>query len=253
MLRKTTIFASLALLLVLALVALGPLVDALAQGGRPPTFEAALTDLSTRLGRTVTEADFNNSSSRWEWRAVDFIDSALECPNPGEAVTSIVTPGYQFVFVLRGVRYEYRVSLADASTLRFCENPTGAIFELPTLVPVTPNTEAPAVLDAALALLSDRLGYTLTYADFDNPRSSWSWQFREFQNSQLECPVAGGEVDQVLTEGWQMIFIYNRARYDFRAPFTNAEEGLFLCRVPPNDPPRLPTPTGQVATQTTNQ
>ena len=35
-----------------------------------------------------------------------------------------------------------------------------------------------------------------------------------------------------------MIFIYNRARYDFRAPFDNAEEGLFLCRVPATDPRR---------------
>ena len=78
--RKTTIFASLALLLVLALIALGPLIGALAQGGRPPTFEAALADLSTRLGRTLTEADFNNSTSRWEWRGFTFADSALECP-----------------------------------------------------------------------------------------------------------------------------------------------------------------------------
>ena len=94
----------------------------------------------------------------------------------GEAVTAVTTEGYQFIFVLRGVRYEYRASLADANSLRFCENPTGAIFELPTLVPVTPNTDPPTVLDAALALLNTRLGYTLNYADFDNPRSSWSWQ-----------------------------------------------------------------------------
>lgn len=247
--RKTTIFAAFALLLIMALIALGPLVGALAQGGRPPTFEAALADLSQRLGRTITEADFNNSTSRWEWRGYTFADSALECPNAGEAVTVVQTPGYQFVFVLRGVRYEYRVSLANPNALRFCQNPTGAIYDLPTLVPVTPNTEPPAVLDAALAQLNERLGYTLTWADFDNPRSSWNWRWREFQNSQLECPVAGGTVDQVVTGGWQIIFIYNRARYDFRAPFDNAEEGLFLCRAPANDPPQLATATAQANTQ----
>lgn len=246
--RKTTLFASLALVLILALIALGPLVAALAQGGRPPTFESALADLSQRLGRTLTEADFDNSTSRWEWRGYTFADSALECPNPGEAVTTVQTPGYQFIFVLRGTRYEYRVSLADANSLRFCQNPTGAVYELPTLVPVTPNTDPPAVLDTALAQLSERLGYTLNWADFDNPRSSWSWKWREFQNSQLECPVAGGEVDQVITGGWQIIFIYNRARYDYRAPFDNAEEGLFLCRAPATDPAQLPAATAQATT-----
>lgn len=252
MFRKTTVLASLAFVLVLALVVLGPLANALAQGGRPPTFDTALADLGTRLGRQLTLADFDNTTSRWEWRGYNFADSALECPRAGEVASTVVTPGYQFIFVLRGVRYEYRVSLTDAASLRFCENPTGAIYELPTLAPVTPNTEPPAVLDAALALLNERLGYTLTWEDFDNPRSAWSWRYREFLNSQLECPAAGQQVDQTITGGWQIILTYNRARYDFRAPFNNAEEGLFLCRVPASDPPRLATATAQPNTTTNN-
>lgn len=195
----------------------------------PPAFEDALADLGRRLGRTITLADFNNPTSRWEWRGVDFADNSLECPRPGEAVTPTKVIGYQFVFILRGVRYEYRVAAADRSTLRLCTNPTGAIFQV-TLPPrPTTNTEPPAVINAALADLSRRLETTLTFESFNTPRSRWSWRYREYSNSQLNCPSPGQAVDRIVTPGWQFIFVYEGRTFDYRAPL-NDPSGLFLCR-----------------------
>lgn len=216
--------------LISACVALAFILPSLASLAQqpPPAFEDALADLGRRLGRTLTLADFNNPTSRWEWRGVDFADSSLECPRPGEAVVPGRVVGYQFIFIFRGVRYEYRVALNDRNSLRLCTNPTGAIFEV-TLPPrATANTEPPAVINDALADLSRRLDVQLTFESFNNPRSRWSWRYREYTNSQLNCPRAGQAVDRVLTPGWQFIFVYQGRTFDYRVPL-NDPAGLFLC------------------------
>jgi hypothetical protein len=238
MLKRSLVLPVALLAVVLALLV--PLA-ALAQG-RPASFDAALADLSRRLGRTITLADFDNSTSRWEWRGITFTDTTLECPAAGEAIVPAQVIGYQFIFILRNVRYDYRVALNDPNTLRLCQNPTGAIYELPPLPTVEARTEPPDEFRAALADLNERTGLNLTLEDFDNPRSRWSWRWREFQNSQLECPRAGQQTDQMITGGWQFIFVYNLATYDYRVPF-NDPQGLFLCRAPANPPARIATAT----------
>ncbi len=210
-----------------ALIVVVPSLSSLAQQP-PPAFEDALADLGRRLGRTIRLADFNNPTSRWEWRGIDFADSSLECPRPGEVVTPGRVIGYQFIFILRGVRYDYRVAFNDRSTLRLCTNPTGAIFEV-TLPPrATANTQPPEVINAALADLGRRLELNLTFESFNNPRSRWSWRYREYTNSQLNCPRAGQAVDQIVTPGWQFIFVYQGRTFDYRVPL-NDPSGLFLC------------------------
>ena len=216
--------------LISACVALAFILPSLASFAQqpPPAFEDALADLGRRLGRTLTLADFNNPTSRWEWRGVDFADSSLECPRPDETVVPGRVIGYQFIFIFRGTRYEYRVAFNDRNSLRFCTNPTGAIFQV-TLPPrATANTEPPAVINDALADLSRRLEVQLTFESFNNRRSRWSWRYREYTNSQLNCPRAGQAVDRVLTPGWQFIFVYEGRTFDYRAPLNNPA-GLFLC------------------------
>ncbi len=216
--------------LILVCVALALIVPSIATTAQQPpaSFNDALADLGRRLGRTITLADFDNPTSRWEWRGVDFADNTLECPRAGETVTVGKVIGYQFIFVLRGVKYDYRVAFNDPQSLRLCTNPTGAIYDV-TLPPrATANTEPPAVINDALADLNRRLELNLTFDDFNAPRSRWAWRYREFTNSQLNCPSAGQAVDRIVTPGWQFTFVYQGRTFDYRVPLNNPS-GLFLC------------------------
>jgi hypothetical protein len=219
-----------ALLAALILIGLAiPTVGLLAQ--QPPeAFNDALKDLSNRVGRTLTLRDFDNPSSRWAWRGVDFSNSALDCPTPGEAVTAGKVIGYQFIFVLRGRTYDYRVPVTDRTKLRLCTNASaGAKFDLPTVAAATANTQPPDSINAALADLNKRLNLNLTFADFDAPRSRWSWRYREFTNSQLNCPAPGQATDQIITPGWIYTFVYQGKTYEYRVALRDPST-LFLCR-----------------------
>ncbi|GAB4547067.1 MAG: hypothetical protein OHK0023_07740 [Anaerolineae bacterium] len=222
------LLTSVVLVLVAALFVM-PMLPTAAQ--QPPaSFNDALADLGRRLGRTLTLDDFNNPTSRWEWRGIDFKDSALECPNANETVTVGTVTGYQFIFILRGVKYDYRVALNQPNSLRLCTNRSaGAQFEV-TLPPRgTANTEPPAVLNDALADLNRRLDLSLTLDDFNEVGSRWAWQYREFTNSQLNCPAAGVTVDRLITPGWVITFVYKRVLYEYRVKL-NDPSSLFLCR-----------------------
>lgn len=220
---------------VLSLIAMIALSGAaglvMAQDGRPQEFDLALADLSSRLGRSLTVADFDNPTSRWEWRGVDFADSSLECPAAGEVVTPGVVTGYQFIFVLNGRKYDYRVALFKPESLRFCANPTGAIYDV-TLVPTsTPRVDPPPEFDAALVELGKYLGQELTLTDFDQVGYGWTWRYREFRNSQLECPKVGVTTDKIVTPGWVFTFTVARKLYEYRVPMDDVS-GLFLCKAP---------------------
>ncbi len=222
--RRLYYLPLLALILALAL----PTTVFFAQGGRPAAFDAALTDLSNRVGRKLTLADFDNTTSRWEWRGIDFADNTLECPQSGETVTAGKVTGYQIIFILRGKRYDYRVALADPKTLRLCTNPTGAVYELPPLATKQASTTPPDSFNLALADVGKRLNLNLTLDDFNNRTSRWAWRWREYLNSQLECPAKGVKVDQIITPGWQFTFVYKGKTFDYRAKETDSSS-LFLC------------------------
>jgi len=214
-----------------------------AQSGRPAAFDEALKDLSKRVGRTLTLTDFDNPTSRWEWRGVNFADNTLECPMGTEVPVAGTVVGYQFIFVLRGTTYDYRVAYNDVKTLRLCTNSNaGQKYTLPTLTPAaTGGTDAPASFNAALADLGKRLNLNLTLTDFDSPRSSWRWRYVVFANSQLECPSAGQTTDQVLTPGYIYTFVYERITYEYRVAVRQADK-LLLCKGSGKTPAPSPTP-----------
>ncbi|MBZ0294853.1 MAG: WD40 repeat domain-containing protein [Anaerolineae bacterium] len=82
--------------------------------GAPDQINAALEQLSQRVGRTLTLDDLD-----WRWAQEDFGDASLGCPQEGQSYAQVVTPGYIFTFELEGIRYEYHVS-ADRSIVRLC-------------------------------------------------------------------------------------------------------------------------------------
>lgn len=99
-------------LLVLALACLAAHSPALAQGA-PAQIEAALLDLSARLGYSVGFANLSN----WRWEQTNFADSALGCPiaaGGGDAVL-----GYRFELTHNALTYDYRVS-GDSALVVYC-------------------------------------------------------------------------------------------------------------------------------------
>ena len=97
-----------AIVVVLLLLA----VSAHAQGA-PEQVNAALSDLSARLGYSVTLGDM----AQWRWQQVTFADSALGCAGVQGSGGSVV--GYSFALTYGGVLYDYRVS-ADGSSVILC-------------------------------------------------------------------------------------------------------------------------------------
>lgn len=83
----------------------------------PPQVNAALNDLSTRLGLAtpLTIGDMD----RWEWRQDVATDSSLGCFKAGEVYTQGRYVYYQFSLTYSGVTYDYRVS-EDQTIIRLC-------------------------------------------------------------------------------------------------------------------------------------
>ena len=81
--------------------------------GAPAQIDAALLDLSARLGHTV---DIDNLS-KWRWEQANFPDSALGCPTQSGSGGQVL--GYHFQLSYNGVTYDYRVS-ADSALIVYC-------------------------------------------------------------------------------------------------------------------------------------
>ena len=81
--------------------------------GAPTQIDAALADLSARLGQAIS---IGNLSS-WRWEQKHFADSALGCATVSGGGGSVL--GYQFALTYSAVTYDYRVS-ADNTIVIFC-------------------------------------------------------------------------------------------------------------------------------------
>lgn len=81
--------------------------------GAPTQIDAALLDLSARLGQSIAIGNLSN----WRWEQRNFADSALGCATATGSGGSII--GYQFELTYSGVTYDYRVS-ADSAVVVYC-------------------------------------------------------------------------------------------------------------------------------------
>jgi Tol biopolymer transport system component len=127
----------------LVVATLGPFLLVNAQATEPTAIiDAALKDLSQKLGRTLSRGTVDN----WTWEQIDFPDASLGCPQPGKTYAQVVTRGYRLTFTTRGVTYEYR-ALNDGSVLFQC-TASGAAPAATSPV-VVPPTAAPVVPTAA--------------------------------------------------------------------------------------------------------
>lgn len=219
----------------------------------PSTLNDAVADIGTRVGRTITLADFDNSKSGWIWLYREFKNSALDCAAPGEATTAVVTLGYEYFFNLNGKTYDYRVPQgADKTKLKFCANPdklptlpTPAptqVFSNTTTTGTTTNANGtpvastgvfredgtPEAVFDALADLSTRVGVTLAISDVSTGSTYWKWQGRDFVNDALECPKTGYTPITGTYAGYVITFLYKYQIYEYRA--SDNPKQVFLCR-----------------------
>ena len=81
--------------------------------GAPAQIDAALLDLSARLGHSIGI----DNLSKWRWEQANFPDSALGCPAQAGSGGQVL--GYRFELSYNGTTYDYRVS-ADSALLVYC-------------------------------------------------------------------------------------------------------------------------------------
>lgn len=81
--------------------------------GAPTQIDAALLDLSARLGQPISIGNLSN----WRWEQKNFADSALGCPTASGSGGSLL--GYRFQLTYSEVTYDYRVS-ADNTIIIYC-------------------------------------------------------------------------------------------------------------------------------------
>ncbi len=83
-------------------------------------------DLANRLSVDVGDV------KTVETRSVDWRDSSLGCPQPGQMYMTVITPGYEVVLEVQGKRYIYHADMRENFVT--CENPE------PGLSPTKPDS-----------------------------------------------------------------------------------------------------------------
>lgn len=107
----------------------------------PDPINAALSDLSTRVNRSVTLAQVES----WNYQQSIYPSPALGCPQPGLAYADVVTSGFQFIITYGGTVYDYRVS-DDKSIVVLC-----GTAPAPESVPPCPPPDDPTFLAPRLS------------------------------------------------------------------------------------------------------
>lgn len=102
-------------------------------------------------------------------------------------------------------------------------------------IPGQAQTDPPGAVFAALADLNSRAGFTITLDDL----TEWRWTQQDFGDTSLGCPQQGVDYAQVVTSGYQIIFNYNGAVFDYRATLNGSN--VFLCSGPATVPRPQPT------------
>jgi WD40 repeat protein len=151
------------LVLALGLLAL-PL---LTQAQAPAQIAAALTDLSNRVGTTVTV----DNLSDWSWSESLYPDTSLGCPQVGQTYNQVQTRGFQFLLTYAGVTYDYRVSAdqtivilcSSASSAESCETTAGSIPFMQTRLTV--GQQARVVVNITVTLRQDPARGSTALAD----------------------------------------------------------------------------------------
>lgn len=178
--------------------------------GVPAQIDAALADLSNRVGQTVTLS--NNTLSNWQWAQEEFSDAGLGCPQPGNTYAQVITPGYIFTLTYQGTIYDYRVSL-DGTQVILCEQrSTDAPTPQPTLEEQYSNPLCQAPTDTTGPYPRSRVNIgtlatgTLTTNRLREQPSTTAALITEIPNEAVFIIAAGPQCDDEGIVWWQVDF-----------------------------------------------
>lgn len=156
--KRLIIFSIFALVaLFIALTSSFIVIDA--QGEPTAIVDAVFSDLSQKLGATLTRTNVDT----WAWEQIDFPDSSLGCPQPGQSYTQAVTRGYKVLVTANGIAYDYRAT-QDGRVIFQCTNQV-APAATPTFANVTaaptipPRTATPTLLPGQPVTFTKPLAY----------------------------------------------------------------------------------------------
>ncbi len=120
-----------------------------AQGEPPQVIDAALADLSERVGAALTLED---PRLFWSWAEQEFSDTSLGCPQPDEMYAQVITPGFQFLFTFEGTIYDYRASQDGQIVLLCSSSPAPEVTPEATVAAPVPVESPASAITAANAV-----------------------------------------------------------------------------------------------------
>lgn len=125
-------------------------------------------------------------------RTVEWPDTSLGCPQPGEAYAEVITPGYAIVLEAQGKRFEVHTD-ETGDQIIICEE-----TELESTPPPAP-TDQPEAVEAAAAYVASELGAPAEDV------SVVSFESVQWPSSALGCPQPGEAYLQVITSGYRVV------------------------------------------------
>jgi hypothetical protein len=144
--------------------------------------------------------------------AVQWPNSSLGCPQPGQSYLTVVTPGYLIKLEAGERIYEYH---SGQTNVVYCENPKAPL-------PAEPGSEVDVearLTDLAKADLTEQLNIPVDRIEVVDVVGV------EWPDASLGCPKPGMMYAQVVTRGYQIILSAQGKQYDYHSDLTN----VFLC------------------------
>ncbi len=151
---------------------------------------------------------------------VQWNDSSLGCPQPGQTYTPIVTPGYLITLEAGGNDYEIHTDLSG--TVVVCSNPNASLGTI-----TAPDPVVAEFIDGAKRDLASRLGISIESVVLVRSEAV------EWSDSSLGCPEPGEDYVQVLVPGYRIVLAVEETYYEYHTDL----QGWVFCP--------LPTPTPQ--------
>lgn len=127
-------------------------VSMLAAQGAPESINAAVRDLGTRLGITLTLSDLD----QWNWEQNLFSDAGVGCPAPDQMYAQVQTPGYIFTMAYKGITYKYHVS-TDQTIVVLCQSGLPVPANATPVPPPANTTPTPSATPTLEELYSNPL------------------------------------------------------------------------------------------------
>jgi hypothetical protein len=160
----------------------------------PPPTDAPQTHPVTAAVLHLS-AEFDVATDRIEIisaRAVEWPDTSLGCPQPGEAYAEVITPGYAIVLEVEGERFEIHTDETGDQII---------ICDVTGMEPTPPPTpiDPPEAVQAAAAYVAEEVG-----APADDV-SVVSYEEIDWPSSALGCPQPGEAYLQVITPGYRVV------------------------------------------------